>query len=136
MPSFGVLRSLLRDRAGVVASFLQIALAAAGEKTAGCSVVRSDDAAATTPLPRTDLKGSGSSSPHVQRCSVVLEVDPDLIFMVRGWFVVFVGRQRRVCVCAVFGIRLGLARGLQALEFGHRTEQATICGRGITQQAI
>lgn len=136
MPSFGVLCSLLRDHARVVASFLQIAFSASGKKTAGCSTVRSNDAAATTPLPRTDLKGSRSPSPLVQRCSVVLEVDLDLIFVVRGWFVVFVGWQRRVCVCAVFGIRLGLARGLQALEFGHRTEQATIRGRRITQQAI
>ena len=111
-----------------MASFFQIAFSAAGEKTAGCSVVRSDDAAATTPLPCTDLQGRRSPSPHVQRCSV-LEVDPDLIFMVRGWFVVFLGRH-------LFGIRLGLARGLQALEFGHRTEQATIRGRGIAQQAI
>lgn len=105
-----------------------MAFSASGKKTADCSKVRSNGAAATTPLPRTDLKGRRSSSRHVQRCSV-LEVDPDLIFMVRGWFVVFLGRH-------LFGIRLGLARGLQALEFGHRTEQATIRGRGIAQQAI
>jgi len=119
-----------------VASFFQMAFSAPGKKTAGCPAVRSDDGAATTPLPRTDLQGSRPPSLLVHRCSVVNEVDLDLSFMVRGWFVVFIGRQRKVCVCGVFRTRLGLARGLETLELGDGTEQATVRGRGIAQQAI